>query len=206
MKRLPLIMAIAMCSIMLTFSCNSSNSSTEVNDSSADTITDETKSNVDETVSKADENLEAKDFSEIGDYLMHNEKFADLALELSIEDVIKIYNTPDEKTEPELWGADGFYHQTFKYNTLGFELGFSGEEVTKMSIDRITINAPCSFKTNKGVAIGSSKADVEKAYKNQIDASIVDSENLIAGSIYGGLMFDIKDGKVASMFLGAGAE
>lgn len=213
MKRLPLIMTIAICSIMLTFSCNSADSSTEATDSSADTITNETvsnadeiKSKVDETVSNGDENLEAKDFSEIGDYLMSNEKFDDLALQLSVDKVIKKYSTPDEKTEPKLWGADGFYHQTLKYNTLGFELGLSGEVATKMTIDRITINAPCSFKTNEGVGIGSSKADVEKAYKNQIDPSIESSEVILAGTIYGGLTFDIKDGKVASIFLGAGAE
>jgi hypothetical protein len=120
--------------------------------------------------------------------------------------MIEILGEPDAKTESELWGADGEYHQTYKYSKKGIDLDIIGEKEANKKINMITIVEPCYYKTLKNVGIGSNFNKVENAYRGQINPQSSDSSKIVVGSIYGGLIFNIKAKKVESIFIGAGAE
>lgn len=113
-----------------------------------------------------------------------------------------------KRGKEELWGADGLYHQTWDCHAAGisFELS-SGRKGGNKIIDRITIMAPSKLKTKRGIQIGSSEQQVIQAYNDVKDVQgTVPKESFVAGSVYGGLFFDFKNGKVTSIMLGAGAE
>ena len=146
------------------------------------------------------------DFSETGSGLMEKEKLGDMAMGLSYSETIEKLGEPEEKTEPEIWGADGEYHQTLKYNSKGIELDLVGEKEENRKINMITISSQCNLKTSRGIGIGSNYKDVESAYKEEIDKESSGSETIVAGSIYGGVIFQFENNKVKSIFIGASAE
>ena len=178
--------------ILLTISCNNSGNS---------------KSNSSTTESKNQtEDNSKKDFSKIGYELMDKEKLGDISLGLLYNEIIEKLGEPEEKTEPIIYGADGEYHQTLKYNTKGIELDLIGEVEKNRKINRILISSPCVFKTLRGIGIGSNYKEVELKYKEEIDPEFSNSKSLVAGTIYGGLMFRFENNAVITIFIGAGAE
>ena len=81
------------------------------------------------------------------------------------------------------------------------------EEGAPKAIESITVVSPSDLSTKSGIRIGSTEQEVMKAYAshwNKEDSS--PSKTFVAGSVYGGLIFDFKAGKVSRIFLGAAAE
>jgi hypothetical protein len=107
----------------------------------------------------------------------------------------------------EEWGADGKFHQTWKYAALGLEIGMTSDtKKSAQTVDSISVSGP-SLQTKQGIHVGSPEADVVKAYKQDINKDDrKPGEGVVVGSIYGGLMFGIKKGVVTNIFLGAMAE
>lgn len=154
----------------------------------------------------AENRSESKDFLKLGLELMQSESLNELKIGLNVTELAKVLGEPNEKSKSELWGADGAYHQTFKYSNLGIELDLTGEKEADKIVNMITIVSPCNYKTNKGISIGSDYRDVEQAYKDYLDRDFSNSTSLVAGSIYGGLIFGFTNGRVKTIFIGASAE
>jgi hypothetical protein len=70
----------------------------------------------------------------------------------------------------------------------------------------IEIKNPCDFKTSKNIFIGSSYKEVMSAYKKYYSEEFSSPDTFVAGSIYGGVMFNFARGKVESIIIGAVAE
>jgi hypothetical protein len=88
-------------------------------------------------------------------------------------------------------------------------IGYKGNQ----TINMITIKKPCAYKTKKNIGIDSTRDEVLKEYANEIDLSGtslnfsgLSSKELIAGSIYGGMIFKFENDRVSSIFLGVAAE
>ena len=74
-------------------------------------------------------------------------------------------------------------------------------------VESITIKSPSKLVTSRGIHIGSTEGEVIQAYGQCRDQETSKKgEQLVAGSIYDGMIFNFKDGKVVSIFLGAAAE
>ncbi len=140
--------------------------------------------------------------------LLNNEKIGDFKLGLSEKDLEGKIPCPLKRGEEDLWGADGIYHQTWNYPACGLSFGTSSaQKGGSKSVDSITVTAPSKLKTKRGIQIGSTEKAVIKAYgrdKNAEDS--VPKETFIAGSLYGGLIFNFKNNRVTEIFLGASAE
>lgn len=140
--------------------------------------------------------------------LLNEEKLGDFKMGLSETDLKKKVSCPLKREEEQLWGADGIYHQVWHYPACG--LSFSMSSVQKggsKSVDGITVTSPSVLKTKRGIQIGSTEKAVTKAYgrdKNTEDS--VPKETFVAGSLYGGLIFNFKNNRVTEIFLGASAE
>jgi hypothetical protein len=71
----------------------------------------------------------------------------------------------------------------------------------------ITATPPCKLSTARGIHIGSSLKEVSKAYGDvQEKEQSRPGESFVAGSLFGGIIFDLKQGKVSEIFIGAAAE
>jgi ribose 5-phosphate isomerase len=69
------------------------------------------------------------------------------------------------------------------------------------------MEAPCDLRTWLGIGIGSTYEQTVKAYKDYIDKEMSDKARIVAGSIYGGVIFSFDSkGKVNGIFIGAAAE
>jgi hypothetical protein len=147
-----------------------------------------------------------KDYLKIGFELIEKESLGEIKLGLSSIQVIELLGKPDKKTKPALWGADGEYHQTWSYTKKGIELDLIGENETKLTINMITITKPCNLKTKRLIGIGSDIENVRTVYNEEIDPLIPYEKSIVAGSIYGGIIFEIENNKVKSIFIGAAAE
>lgn len=147
-----------------------------------------------------------KDLEKTGLDIMQTENIGVLKYGLSLSSAKKTLGEPSKKSKTVLWDADGEYHQTYYYASNGIELDIIGNNETGKTVDMLTITEPCSFKTSKNIAIGSSYREVQSAYKDQIDPDNSNQESIVVGSIYGGLIFKFKDQKVTSIFIGASAE
>lgn len=136
------------------------------------------------------------------------EQVGKLRYGISEKEVKQIIPGQPQRGREELWGADGEYHQDWKYPAAGITLSMvSKKKGGPKSIERITITSPSPRQTSKGIRIGSTEAEVNEAYGRFRNA--FDSEHFncfIAGSIFGGVMFNFEQGKVSQMFIGAGAE
>lgn len=137
------------------------------------------------------------------------ESFGDLKLGQSSNDLLKILGEPEVKSRAVEWAADGLVHQDWVWNKKGLEIGVSYEnekETTTGKIWAITAFAPCLYKTKAGMGIGNTYAEVENAYKRDIDPEATDKTQITVGSVYGGIIFTFENDKVSRIFVGAAAE
>jgi hypothetical protein len=71
----------------------------------------------------------------------------------------------------------------------------------------LTASAGCQLATARGIKIGSPEASVRKVYAKERDKEQTpDGATFVAGSVYGGVIFSFKEGKVSQIFIGAAAE
>ncbi len=56
--------------------------------------------------------------------------------------------------------------------------------------------------TNREICMGSSTKEVIKAYAGTLESTDPESESLIAGTVYGGLLFTFENNKLVYLFLG----
>jgi hypothetical protein len=139
--------------------------------------------------------------------LMGKERIGNLRIGLSEKKVNQAINCKVTREPDQLWGADGAYHQTWKYADCGITLDMVSEKTgTPKSIASITLTKPSRLSTTRGIRIGSTSKAVMKAYKAEWSKESSNSDSFVAGSIYGGLIFNFQNGKVSKIFLGAAAE
>ena len=144
-------------------------------------------------------------YSKIGFALM-KETIGPLALGMAADDVVAQLGQPEEKSDAKIWGADHMEHQFWYYPTRGIEIGTVKKDGTQ-HVERIVIKDSCAYETQRGIKIGSSVAEVQAAYKDVINPG--DShpgEKIVCGTVYGGIIFDVQNNAVSSIFIGAAAE
>lgn len=146
-----------------------------------------------------------KDYDQIGFDLMESEKIGEVQFDMKVEAIETIIGEAEEKTPFELWGADGFEHQTRIYQNKTLEIDYIKTEDNEIVCNMITILGDNSLRTSRNIGIGDSRDAVLKAYQNEIYEK-GNKENLVAGTIYGGLIFIFENDKVTSIFVGAAAE
>lgn len=149
-----------------------------------------------------------KDFDAIGFELEGKELLFVLDNASKDSEVIKLFGEPEEKSESVLWAADDLEHQTWYYRSQGLEIDFVKDDMKTQIVSSVKFINPSNLKTSRGIGIGSTKEEVLNAYKEEINKneSSMDSGFIVAGSLFGGLIFELKNDLVTSIFIGASAE
>lgn len=122
--------------------------------------------------------------------------------------VTKALGDPAKKSADQKEEATGDWVQTWSYPAQGLKLTMaSAKKGGVKTISTITAGGACKLATARGIKIGSSLAEVSKAYGDvESKEDSQKGKSFVAGSIYGGVIFTLKDGKVSEIFLGAAAE
>jgi hypothetical protein len=138
-----------------------------------------------------------------------NERIGGLRLGMPEKDLQGVVTCKPQKAREIYEGATGEHVQTWKYPECGVVLKMSSEHKGgPKTVASITITSPCKFATGGGIQIGSTESEVAKAYGQYRDPepNLPDKKTFVAGSIYDGMIFSFRDGKVVKIFLGAAAE
>ena len=140
--------------------------------------------------------------------LLKEERLGTLRIGLGEKEVQAQIPGKLHKGKEEFWAATGDYVQEWKYPDCGLSLNMaSAKRGGAKTVMSITIQAPSPLKTKRGMGIGSTLEEVAAAYGPDQDKEIYQKgEIFVAGSIYGGLIFTFRNGRVTRIFLGAGAE
>ncbi len=137
-----------------------------------------------------------------------NEPLGKLKLGQGADVVVKVLGKPESKEKEVLWEAIGEWVEEWHYPEQGVTLAMSSKKKGGgKSVLNISAGASCKLATSRGIKVGSSEADVAKAYdaeRNKEES--VAGESFVAGSVYGGVIFTIEKGKVVGIFIGAAAE
>ena len=144
-------------------------------------------------------------YAKIGFALM-KETIGPLALGMAADEVAAQLGQPEEKSDAKIWGADKMEHQYWYYPAKGVELGMIKKDGTQV-IERIVIKNSCAYETQRGIKIGSSEAEVQAAYQEAMNPGASSpGKRIVCGTVYGGVIFDLQNDIVTSIFIGAAAE
>ena len=115
------------------------------------------------------------------------------------DEVEELLGEPADRTEPEYWESDGLTHTQWSYE--GAELSFA-----EGLLERASVTAPFAGETQAGIAVGDGAEEVREAYGGWIDEEASTEERIVAGDVYGGLIFTLEGGSVVRITLGVTAE
>lgn len=140
--------------------------------------------------------------------LMKSETIGTLRLGMTAAQLGQAVPAKPARGADQRWEADGQYHQKWTYRAQGLQLTMVSEKKGgPKTVEMIDCAARCTLKSARGIGLGSTLADVQKAYAAEFNKEDSKLPGLfVAGSIYGGLILKFKGGKVSGMFLGAAAE
>lgn len=123
------------------------------------------------------------------------------------ESEIKGLGKAKASSKPVVEGATGLTVQTRTYPSQGLSITWSREKsVDPWRVERFSAASPNVWKTPQGIGLGSKAELVRSTYASLLDAESSGPEQLVVGSIYGGVMFTLKQGRVVRIFVGAAAE
>jgi len=184
---------LLLCVACLTLSCGNSNSGKGKINAGKDVAQDDTT----EALTESDDL-----FLEKGLDLMKNETAGGLRIGMRYEKVVEYMGGPGEVTEPEMSQADGSLCQSVDYPDKGVHMVFNIESDSVRRIMNILIIDPCKLKTSKQIGIGSTIDDVRNAYSEAVNPELSDSTEIVAGTSYGGVVFDFRNNKVRTIYIG----
>jgi hypothetical protein len=142
------------------------------------------------------------------DQWVDNEALGKIKLGRKAADLAALIGKPDSKGKDVEWDAIGEWVQEWRFKSQGLTLNMASKSKGgAKSVLTITAAAPSKLATARGIRIGSTIAEVTKAYgKVQDKDGSVPGKTFVAGSVYGGVIFTFTGGKVSQIFIGAAAE
>jgi hypothetical protein len=140
--------------------------------------------------------------------LLKEERLGELRLGLTKKEVKAKIPCKLKKGQEEYWAATGDFVQKWDYPDCGITLYMSSEgKGGKKTVSAIQVTSPSHLQTKRGIGIGSPEQQVAAVYGDCQDKEMSEAgRTFVAGSVYGGLIFSFENGRVTSIFLGAGAE
>lgn len=140
--------------------------------------------------------------------MFEGDSLGSLKLGQSAAVVTKALGKPASKGKEVEWEAIGEWVQEWHFPKQGLTLAMNSEKKGgAKTVLNITAEAPCELATSRGIKIGSTETALAKAYgdvQNKEESEL--GQLFVAGSVYGGVMFHLEDGKVVQIFIGAAAE
>ena len=98
------------------------------------------------------------------------------------------------------------YHEEWENVPCGLKVGMAGKAGRALAAESIAVFAPSTLATSRGIRIGSTEAEVEKAYAAEWNRAVDErGKAFLAGTTERGLIFYFENGRVVRMLLRAPA-
>ncbi len=149
------------------------------------------------------------------DRFLEAESVGGVELYINEEMLVQLLGDPDRENEPVFEEASGLYVSHVEYDKPGLRIQlFSSEDGGERAVNRVDTLPKSTASTVGQIRLGMSLEQVRTVYgalENEEEGPIPadpgsEEFTFVAGSIYGGLMIQFADGRVAGMTLGAVAE
>lgn len=138
------------------------------------------------------------------EHILDWESVGPLKLGMDEAKVVKLLGKPAKNSFPQEEGATGDFVADWEWPKQGIVLGMASDKRSgPFRVRSIEIMAPSTLATTRGVTIGMAAADLPARYQRNVDEGRDDPAEYLVGSVYGGMLFTLKDDKVASVFVGA---
>ena len=163
--------------------------------------------------------------------LMLSERIGPLHIGMPEELLRRVLGPPNKAGELDYCAATGYYSKSFEYPGVFVEVHSEQSATDKehslyctgsmdewrdsladrsfsFCVGYVAVTAPCKYKTTKGIGIGSPVDVVRRkygAYEDTVNAGR-SAVCLVAGSLYGGVLFEFVGGRCSEIKLGAFAE
>ncbi len=126
----------------------------------------------------------------------------------SAADVVKWLGEPKSKSTVTEEGMTGDFVSDWKWPVRGLTLSMSSSSAKgPFLVSYVTIEAPSTTKTSRGISIGAARRDVEKAYKKELateaNKNATSADRVYVGEADRATIFLIAGGKVSRIILGA---
>lgn len=139
--------------------------------------------------------------------VLSRERLGPLRIGSTAAEVRRAVACPIQRGPITLWAADGALHQRWLAPACGLELDLASDRPgPPQRLSSIRLSAPSRWRSRRGIGIGSSEAQVRRAYGSELNPQESQGGNLVIGSIYGGLIVTVRADRVSHLFLGAAAE
>lgn len=137
--------------------------------------------------------------------VLYAEGIGPIKMDMLASEVIAAMGKPKSKDKESRSEATGDLREPWKYKGARLAMVRESKRTTH-KVGEIYVEAPSDLATKRGIRIGSTRADVEKAYAKERNAEESDEAIFVAGSVYDGLIISFENDVVTKMFLGAAAE
>lgn len=144
-------------------------------------------------------------------FLLQEETFGPLHVGMPFAELAEVPCAWEALGEPELWGADGLEHWQVSCAESGLTLGLArnpGGEAGAF-VHSFTASAPCEWKTLRGIGIGDPAESLMSLYADDLDPewqATGDAQWVLIGTPYGGILANVEEGLIVSLFFGAMAD
>jgi hypothetical protein len=125
--------------------------------------------------------------------------FGGIYLNMTDKQLLALMKDPI-KQEIKIWDSDKKKHQTWSYAAIGFETDMVGE-LSNQKVYMVAAKSICKLKTDKGIGVGSSKSDVEQAYKSSITSN--QNGKIMVGNANNAVLFEFENNNVKSIVIGS---
>jgi len=146
------------------------------------------------------------DYLDLGFKLMDSETIGGIKRGMTFDNVKALIGEPDTISSIDTSEIDGGLYQSVEYPKLGVSIVVTAQPDSVKKVENILVNEPCHFKTSKQIDIGSSLYEIKKAYGVLINPKSYSEDYLLAGTVYGGMVFNFEGLKLKSIYIGVTAD
>jgi len=135
------------------------------------------------------------------------ETIGGLKLGMDAEKAVSMLNEPDSKTKPVEEAATGYIKSEWIWKSKGVQLTMDSSHGNN-EVVAIVVRHPFKGKTSCGISIGSTMEEAKNTYGKYLDKDFSQGDSIIAGTVYGGILFSkgASSDKIGSIAIGAFAE
>jgi hypothetical protein len=129
------------------------------------------------------------------------EAIGPLRAKMTDKELIAALGKPRSKQAPVEEGATGEWVSSWTWVGASALVVADTRNGPRRARD-VSVNAPSTYATKRGIHVGSTRADVERLYPRSPEDQQQDPNVYVVGSVYGGLLFTFAHDRVASISIG----
>jgi hypothetical protein len=144
----------------------------------------------------------AGDSADGPDYSFYEmEAIGPLRATMTDKELVAVLGAPRAKQPPVAEAATGAWVSSWTWRGASALMSGDTNQGPWQARD-VSVSAPSSYATKRGIRIGSTRADVERLYPRSLDDQQQDPDTYVVGSIYGGMLFSFTRDRVSAISIG----